>query len=207
MRWVWIEANQPPQFQPRVPLDQLDELYDEETVALLAGSPEGRDFLLTYLPLLVDGERIGAIELSESMDEMHDYVEESLRRSAIVVGASVVSGILLMTVLGSFWINKPMRRLRAQAERIGRGDFSTSLKISGGGELGELANTIETMRSQLAEAREAEQAANQAKIEALEKLRHTERLATLGRLSAGMAHELGTPLNVIPLVADHQRAG
>ena len=38
---------------------------------------------------------------------------------------------------------------------------------------------------------------NQRRIQALEQLRHTERLATLGRLSAGMAHELGTPLNVI----------
>lgn len=197
VRWVWIEEGQPPQFQPRIPLDQLDELYDEETVALLAGSSDGRDFLLTYLPLLIDGDRIGAIELSESMDELHDYVEESLRRSAIVVGASVVSGVLLMTVLGSFWINRPMRRLRAQVKRIGSGDFNTSLDVSGSGELAELATTLERMRSQLAEAREAEQAANAAKIKALEELRHTERLATLGRLSAGMAHELGTPLNVI----------
>ncbi|MCK4620781.1 MAG: HAMP domain-containing protein [Desulfuromonadales bacterium] len=197
VRWVWIDGEPPPKFQPRVPVDQLDDLLDEETVALLAGSPDGRDFLLTYLPLLTIGGRIGAIELSESMDEMHDYVQESLRRSAIVVGAMVVSSLLLVGGLGSFWINKPMRRLRDQAERIGTGDFETSLNLSGTDELAELADTIERMRGQLAEAREAEQAANTAEIEALEKLRHTERLATLGKLSAGIAHELGTPLNVI----------
>ncbi|MDX2480196.1 MAG: ATP-binding protein [Desulfuromusa sp.] len=197
VRWVWIEGEISQQYQPRVPIEQLDDLLIEETVALLAGSPDGRDFLLTYLPLLTEDGRIGAIELSESMDEMHDYVQESLRRSAIVIGVSIGSALLLMAALGSIWIDRPMRKLRAQAERIGTGDFTASVNISGSGELSEFSGTIERMRGQLAEAREAEQLANAEKFEALEKLRHTERLATLGQLSAGIAHELGTPLNVI----------
>lgn len=197
VRWVWIEDNVEPQYQPRVPIDQLDDLANEETVALLAGSSDGQDFLLTYLPLITEDGRVGAIELSESMDEMHDYVQESLRRSAMVVGLSIVSGLLFMGVLGSIWIGRPMRKLRAQAERIGTGDLTTSVNFPGRDEFAELSGTIERMRGQLAEAREAEQLANDAKYEALEKLRHTERLATLGQLSAGIAHELGTPLNVI----------
>ncbi len=197
VRWVWLDGEIPPQYQPRVPLEQLDALFNEETVALLAGSPDGQDFLLTYLPLVTSDGRIGAIELSESMNEMHDYVQESLRRSAIVVGISIVSGLLFMWVLGSIWISRPMRRLHAQAERIGTGDLTTSTRFSGKDEFAELSATIEKMRSQLAEAQKAEQAANNEKYKALEKLRHTERLATLGQLSAGIAHELGTPLNVI----------
>lgn len=198
VRWIWLDGDPPPLYQPRVPAERLEALREEETLALLAGSEDGHDYLLTYLPLLIDGgQRVGAIELTESMDEMHDYVEESLRRSAWVVGGMIVSSLMFMTVLGSIWINRPMRRLRAQAERIGTGDFSTSLNIHGSDELAEFAGTIERMRSQLAEARHAEEEANKAKIDALEKLRHTDRLATLGRLSAGMAHELGTPLNVI----------
>ena len=197
VRWVWVIDTAPTPYKPRVPLSHLDRLRFEETVTLMAASDEGHDFLLTYLPVLTPSGRIGAIELTESMEEMHDYVQESLRRSAIVVAALVVSGLLLMTVLGSIWVGRPMRKLRAQAERIGTGDFSTSINLSGSDELAELSNTIERMRGQLAQARDAEQAANAAKIEALEKLRHTERLATLGQLSAGMAHELGTPLNVI----------
>lgn len=198
VRWVWVEEGVETQFQPRVPIDQLDALSEEETISLLAGSEDGHDYLLTYLPLLIDGgRRIGAIELSESMDELHDYVEESLRRSAIVIGASIVSGILFMGVLGSIWVDRPMRKIQAQAARIGKGDFTTSENLSGGDELADLSTTIERMREQLAEARKAEERATAEKIEALEELRHTERLATLGQLSAGMAHELGTPLNVI----------
>jgi signal transduction histidine kinase len=102
-----------------------------------------------------------------------------------------------MGVLGSIWIDRPMRKLSAQAERIGTGDFTTSVNLPGSDEIAKLSGTIERMRGQLAEARAAERIANAEKIETLEKLRHTERLATLGQLSAGIAHELGTPLNVI----------
>jgi signal transduction histidine kinase len=42
---------------------------------------------------------------------------------------------------------------------------------------------------------------------ALEQLRRSDRLATVGTLAAGVAHELGTPLNVILLRAKRQRAG
>ena len=197
VRWIWLDGEILSEYQPRVPVEQLEGLFNEETVALLAGSPDGQDFLLTYLPLITTDGRIGAIELTESMNEMHDYVQESLRRSAIVVGVSIVSGLLFMGVLGSFWIGRPMRKLHAQAERIGTGDLTTSINLSGRDEFAGLSATIEKMRRQLAESREAEQLANDEKYAALEKLRHTERLATLGQLSAGIAHELGTPLNVI----------
>ncbi len=198
VRWVWIEGDDIlSKHAPRVPTEQLGELLNEETVSLLAESDGGSDFLLTYLPLITEGGRIGAIELSESMDELHDYVQESLRRSAMVVGASVISGLLFMGALGSIWVDRPMRRLKAQAERIGTGDFSPSDDLSGSGEIADLSATIEQMRSQLELARTAEQVANNEKIAALEKLQHTEKLATLGQLSAGIAHELGTPLNVI----------
>jgi signal transduction histidine kinase len=197
VRWVWIEGQAAPRYLPQFPKNELSTLQRGETLSLLAESKEGHDFLVTYLPVMTAGGRLGAIEVSESLDELHGYVRESLRRSALLMVTTIGSGLLLMTVLGSFWINRPVRKLTEQAERIGAGDFSTAVTVSGRDELAILAGTIDRMRSQLAEAREAEQAANHAKIQALEKLRHTERLATVGRLSAGMAHELGTPLNVI----------
>ncbi len=197
VRWVWIDGQTAGRYRPQVAGKKLVALHQGRSLSLLLESPDGQDFLVTYLPLETERGRLGAIELSESLDEMHGYIQESLHRSAVLVVTTIGSGLLLMALLGSFWINRPVRKLTEQAERIGTGDFSTALTVSGRDELAGLAVTIDRMRSQLAEAREAEQAANEAKLQALEKLRHTERLATLGRLSAGMAHELGTPLNVI----------
>ncbi|ALC14949.1 sensor signal transduction histidine kinase [Desulfuromonas soudanensis] len=197
VRWVWIDGGTEMRYRPRVPVEKLSALNKGESVSLLAESSAGHDFLMTYLPLVTGGGRLGAIELSESMDELHGYVRESLRRSALLVAATIGSALLLMALLGNILVNRPLRLLTEEAERIGAGDFSTALTLSGRDELAGLAVTIDRMRGQLDEARQAEQAANEAKLSALEKLRHTERLATLGRLSAGMAHELGTPLNVI----------
>ncbi|MEZ4601055.1 MAG: ATP-binding protein [Syntrophotaleaceae bacterium] len=197
VRWVSVGEPTAERFRPRVPKVALAPLRAGETISLLVESPDGRDFLVTYLPVPVSGEKLGAIELIEPLDELQGYIRESLQRSALLLVITIGSGLLLMGFLGSFWINRPVRKLAEQAERIGHGDFSTAIAVSGRDELAELAGTIDRMRSQLAEAKAAEEAANEARIEALEKLRHTERLATLGRLSAGMAHELGTPLNVI----------
>jgi signal transduction histidine kinase len=197
VRWVWLEDRASSRFRPRAPEQQLTPVRRGENLSLLVEAQDGRDFLITYLPVKTGSSRTGAIELSESLDELHGYIRDSLRQSALLLGATVGSGLLLMVILGSLWVNRPLRKLTEAAQRIGTGDFSTAVTISGRDELAELSDTIDRMRGQLAEARTAQQAANDAKLEALEKLRHTERLATLGRLSAGMAHELGTPLNVI----------
>jgi signal transduction histidine kinase len=53
------------------------------------------------------------------------------------------------------------------------------------------------MCHQLTKARDAVEAETEAKLEALEQLRHAERLSMLGRVSSGLAHELGTPLNIV----------
>ena len=53
------------------------------------------------------------------------------------------------------------------------------------------------MSARLAATRERLAAETEARIATLDQLRHTDRLTTVGRLAAGIAHELGTPLNVI----------
>ncbi len=197
VRWVWLDREAEKRFQPQAPRDKLTDLSQKKEVSVFLETPAGRDFLVTYLPITTDRGRLGAIELSKSLDDLHGYVQESLRRSALLMVATVASGLLLMALLGSLWINRPVRKLAEQAERIGSGDFSTAVDVTGRDELAGLALAIDRMRCQLAASRQAEKEANEAKLQALEKLRHTERLATLGHLSAGMAHELGTPLNVI----------
>ena len=58
------------------------------------------------------------------------------------------------------------------------------------------------MCDHLAKARQKAQSETEARIAAMAQMRHMDRLRTVGRLAAGVAHELGTPLNVVSGRAD-----
>jgi signal transduction histidine kinase len=88
-------------------------------------------------------------------------------------------------------------RLAEKARRVGAGDLEGPLDLGQRDEIGQLAREMNAMCDRLAEANSRTAAETAAKIRAVEQLRHGDRLITVGRLGAGIAHELGTPLNVI----------
>jgi signal transduction histidine kinase len=95
------------------------------------------------------------------------------------------------------WIGTPLDLLIEKVRRVGVGDRSGPLDLRGRSELSELARAVNVMCEDLAAAEENMRAETEARIEAVNQLRHADRLRTVGGLASGMAHELGTPLNVI----------
>jgi signal transduction histidine kinase len=91
--------------------------------------------------------------------------------------------------------------------RIGRGEFSGRLALRQRDEIGELAEEINVMCERIVEANRKLGAETEARIATLEQLRHADRLATVGRLASGVAHELGTPLSVASARAELISAG
>jgi signal transduction histidine kinase len=81
--------------------------------------------------------------------------------------------------------------------RIGSGDLSGPLPARQKDELGEIAAEVNAMCERLAEAQVRLQKETEERIAAEQQLRHADRLMTVGKLASGMAHELGTPLNVV----------
>jgi two-component system, NtrC family, sensor kinase len=102
------------------------------------------------------------------------------------------------------FIGRPISKLATKARRVGIGDLSAPLHLRQRDELGELANEINLMCERLSD----EQA---ARARATEQLRHADRLTTVGKLASGLAHELGTPLNVVSgrakLIVDREVEG
>lgn len=99
--------------------------------------------------------------------------------------------------LAHYSLFRPLRRLVAMARAVGSGDFSTRLGSRRRDDIGRLALEMDSMCDQL----EAAKLESEALIAALEQLRHSDRVATMGRLVSSVAHELGNPLNVIELRA------
>jgi signal transduction histidine kinase len=90
-----------------------------------------------------------------------------------------------------------MRALTEQARRIGTGDLSRRITVTQRDEVGTLARELNATCDRLVAANERVRSETEARIATLDQLRHADRLKTVGQLASAVAHELGTPLNVV----------
>ena len=176
----------------------------------ISGATERLDsaFRQRIVPAVLKGDRtfveMEHHDAQETVSFIQDRVERLVRRSEDSIGAfearataiehRVIGSTLLYVLLGpglaigiAFYVGRsvarPLARLSAGAERIGGGDLSTRISLESRDEFGALARTFNAMASSLREHEE--------------RLVHTEKLAGIGRLAAGVAHEINNPLGVI----------
>jgi len=197
LRWVWLDAPPGDRFAPSLPVGEIAELSRGSEVFRLTREKDRSGRFYTYVPVTVDPARISAIELSEWLDEEEVYVRASVLNTVVtIVALAALSGILAMT-FGQILVGRPTRRLVDKTRRIGEGDLGEPLILPQRDELGKIAREINAMCSNLLELRARAARETAARIAALEQLRHADRLNTVGKLASGIAHELGTPLNVV----------
>ncbi len=158
-----------------------------------------RGALSVYVPILHDGVAAAGLELSQRLSKESVIVKDALELEALALVAMALALALVTAVMGVRMIERPMQALVEQARRIGGGDLSQRLPTARGkdDEIGVLAREMNAMCERLVLAHDHLELAADARLKALEQLQHAERLATLGKLTAGIAHELGTPLHVV----------
>jgi signal transduction histidine kinase len=166
-------------------------------VSQVVTSADGVPRRWTIAPVQSRGAVVGLLALSESLDAERRIVAATVKDTvAAALTLAFVSG-LLAAFLGAVLVGRPMRALVEKARRTGRGDFTEPALVPGGGELADLATEMNVMAERLVQAQSLAEAETAARLSALEQLRHADRLATVGKLASGVAHELGTPLNVV----------
>ncbi len=158
----------------------------------------GEDYFSMILPLQVQGRRVGAIEVAQSIS----FVKADIARARIhiLITASLLFVTILLVVAGVTRYNlaRPIHELLDGAAALGRGDLDYRVRApAGGGELAGLAREFNRMADRLAEQRRATLREAEERLALERKLRHNEQLAAVGRLAAGVAHEMGAPLQVI----------
>lgn len=109
--------------------------------------------------------------------------------------------VLVAAAAGAFvarrTIIQPIDEMMEHAKRIGDGDFMVPSRSVRNDELGVLQGTLDAMAVRLEQAKTAAQEFNKKRLRMIARLRHADRLSTVGRLASNLAHELGTPLNVV----------
>ena len=152
----------------------------------------------------------GVILLAFTTKEINESQKEIRHDSLMVSGLVLLAGILLGLLLARK-ISIPLLALRDAAHRVGEGDLTQKVKKITNDEIGELGKAFNNMVDDLLKARKElrennqELSATNARLNsALLELKSTqaqliqsEKMASLGELTAGIAHEIQNPLNFV----------
>jgi signal transduction histidine kinase len=143
----------------------------------------GSDYLQFTYPLTdVDGKSIGELRILRSFKAALNHITAVRSRLAVLWLGAVLAGIGLTYLLARRLL-KPVDELDRAAAEIATGNYNVRVPDEGGGEIGRLAKTFNSMCASLSKARED--------------LIRQERIATIGRLSTSIIHDLRNPLAAI----------
>jgi two-component system, NtrC family, sensor kinase len=163
----------------------------------LQPSAAGSPYLVTHVPVSGPYGLLGALELATSFETRDRYIATTIRSSLFTALVMSALAAALMLASGVVLIGRPVARLTQKARGVSAAEPGEPLELPQNDELGCLAGEMNAMCERLAaaNARAAADAAGRAKLE--ERLRDAERLITMDKLTAGIAHDLGTPLNIV----------
>jgi len=150
----------------------------------------------------------GAVGIIISLDEVRALA--STRRNTIILMSSIIiiAFILLIGVFFKRSVVNPLHELSDLARRVGRGDFSKKIEMNSSDEIGNLAVAFNQMSEDLkvskgkiegwnVELREKIELISNELREKQNQLIESEKMASLGILSSGIAHEINNPLGII----------
>jgi signal transduction histidine kinase len=148
----------------------------------------GAEYTMLGTPLLdVEGQPIGELRILRSFESARQHIM-SLRRNIVLIWLFAVLLGLLLTYSLARRILKPVKELDRAAAEVSRGNYDYRVPVESPGianndELGRLAEAFNAMCASIQEGRR--------------ELIRQERIATIGRLSTSIVHDLRNPLAAI----------
>ncbi len=146
----------------------------------------GRKVLEVRMPLQISGATLGCLATGFSLAPV-EATMETVGKRAILVALLLILGNSIVTAIYVETLIRPILALNATMKRAGKGDLSVRADERRSDEVGELGRAFNHMMNELEKAQEA------ARVQATQ-LAHTEKMAAVGTLAAGVAHEINNPL-------------
>jgi two-component system, NtrC family, sensor kinase len=144
------------------------------------------------------GDVVGVLEVAQPYALLSSEVRRLQTELLVATIALLLIMAIVIGILARRLVSSPLERLVVAARALGEGDIDARVpQALGAAELNALSREFNQMAERLARARQDLLSEGEERIRLERRLVESEKLATVGTLAAGLAHEIGAPLNVI----------
>ncbi len=183
---------------PRLQRGKVTELAGKGQHTGEYGTIGNRGVYSYYVPLTdSDGQARGLLHLTRRQSDFRDDIN-TIRLYGVIflgVGALIMTGLVLIGHHQA--LGRNFARLTSGMAKIAAGDRHYRMPLTGPREMVEILSGFNVMLDSIEQSQQALHRQRLEQLELEKQLRHKEKLAAIGQLAAGIAHELGTPLSVI----------